>query len=139
MSIIKYFGLIVICTWLHSQQFSSMFVANCVQQICDRTSTKQRHFIESSNISADVSCDLDSKMKNQIEVVQWSIIYIVLVAKMWNQWSTCRRSRAEKQLISVNTIQIQENLVLTKLQERISSRTKMKRVVTLILVIKDNC
>ena len=42
-----------------------------------------------------------------------------------------------KKLISVNTMQIQENSVLTKLQERISSWTKMKRIIGLILVIKD--
>ena len=34
-------------------------------------------------------------------------------------------------------MQIQENSVLTKLQERMSSWTKMKRVMALILVIKD--
>ena len=42
-----------------------------------------------------------------------------------------------KKLISVNTILIHENSVLTKLQERISSWTKMKRFTALILVIKD--
>ena len=45
-----------------------MFVANCVQQIHDHTSNKQWHFIENNNNPADdASCDLDSKMKNQIK------------------------------------------------------------------------
>ena len=42
-----------------------------------------------------------------------------------------------KKVISVNTMQIRENSLLTRPQERISSRTKMKRVMALILVIKD--
>ena len=45
-----------------------VFVANPVQQICDHTSTKQWHFIESGNNPADdASCGLDSKMKHQIK------------------------------------------------------------------------
>ena len=45
-----------------------VFVANRVQQIPDHTSTKQWHFIESSNNPADdASRGLDSKMKNQIK------------------------------------------------------------------------
>ena len=44
-----------------------VFVANRVQHICDHTSTKQWHFIESSkNPADDASRSLDSKMKNQI-------------------------------------------------------------------------
>ena len=42
-----------------------------------------------------------------------------------------------KKVISVNTMQIRENSLLTRPQERISSRTKMKRVMALILVIED--
>ena len=42
-----------------------------------------------------------------------------------------------KKLISINTMQIQENSVLTKLEGRLSSWTKMKRIMALILVIKD--
>ena len=40
-------------------------------------------------------------------------------------------------MISVNTTQIQENSVLTKLQEGISSWTKIKRVMAMMLVIKE--
>ena len=42
-----------------------------------------------------------------------------------------------KKLSNINKMQIQENSLLTKPQERISSWTKMKRVTVLILVIKD--
>ena len=45
-----------------------VFVASPVQQICDHTSTKQWHFIESGNNPADdTSRGLDSNMKNQIK------------------------------------------------------------------------
>ena len=78
-----------------------MFVANHVQQICDHTSMKQWHFIESGNNPADdASHGLDSKMKNPIK--RWfngpSFLWDkkLLVAKMWNQQSICRRSRTEK-------------------------------------------
>ena len=45
-----------------------MFVANSVHQICDHTSTRQGHFIESGDNPTDyASRGLDSKMKNQIK------------------------------------------------------------------------
>ena len=44
--------------------------------------------------------------------------------------------RELKKVIGVNTTQIQENSLLTKFQERISSWNKMKRVMAMILVIK---
>ena len=44
--------------------------------------------------------------------------------------------RELKKVIGVNMTQIQENSLLTKFQERISSWTKMKRVMAMILVIK---
>ena len=128
---------------LHLATFTAIFINVC-SQLCSTNlwshqyETKAFHWKQQHFCRCFLWLRFKDEKSNK-EVVQWSIIYIVLVAKMWNQWSTCRRSRAEKQLIIVNTIQIQENLVLTKLQERISSRTKMKRVVTLILVIKDNC
>ena len=42
-----------------------------------------------------------------------------------------------RKVIRVYTTQIQENSLLSQLQERISSWTKMKKVMALILVIKD--
>ena len=60
----------------------------------------------------------------------------MLVAKMGNLRSTCRRYRTEK-IISINTVQIQENSVLNKLQEKMSSWTKMERFMALMLAIKD--
>ena len=62
----KYFGLIV---KLFLPTLTARFVGlQCLQQICNHTSTKQWHFLESGNNPADdASHGLDSKMENQIK------------------------------------------------------------------------
>ena len=102
-----------------------VFVANRVQQIRDHTSTKQWHFIESSNNPADdTSRGLDSKMKNQIKRWFNSPSFLCDKKQCWLQKCQINEVRVddrELKSISVNTMQIQENSVLTKLQEKISS------------------
>ena len=119
-----------------------VFVANRVQQIRDHTSTKQWHFIESSNNPADdASHGLDSKTKNQIKRWFNGPSFLWDKKQCWLQKCEINEVPVDdpelEKPISVNMMQIQENSVLTKLQEKISSWTKMKRVMALILVIKD--
>ena len=119
-----------------------VFVANRVQQIRDHTSTKQWHFIESGhNTEDDASRGLDSKMKHQIKRWFNGSSFLRDEKQGWLQKCEINEVSEEdpelKKVISVNTTQFQENSLLTKLQERISSWTKMKRVMALILVIKE--
>ena len=119
-----------------------VFVANRVQQICDHTSMNQWHFIESSNSPADdASRGLGSKMKNQLKRWFNAPSFLWDKKQCWLQKCETNEVSVEdpelKKLISVNTIKIQENSVLTKLQERISSWTKIKRIMALMLVKKD--
>ena len=73
-------------------------------------------------------------------MVQWSII-LWDKKQRWLQKCEINEVPSEdpemKKLSNINQMQIQENSLLTKPQERISSWTKMKRVTVLILVIKD--
>ena len=108
-----------------------VFVANCVQQIRDHTSMKQWHFIESGSIPPDDAfCGLDLKMKHQIK--RWFNGPTFLWDKKQCWLQNCEMKEGSEgdqdliKVISVNTTQIQEYSLLTKLQERISSWTKMK-------------
>ena len=119
-----------------------VFVANRFQKIHDHTSTKHWQFIESSNNPTDdASRGIDSKMKNQIK--RWFNGPSFLLDKKQSWLQKCEMNEVPvedpklKKLISVNTMQIQENSVLTKLQHRTSSWIKKRRVMALILVIKD--
>ena len=119
-----------------------VFVANRVQQILDHTSTKQWHFIESgSNPADDDSGGLDSKMKHQIKRWFNGPSFLWDEKQCWLQKFEINEVSEEdpelKEVISVNTTQIQENSLLTKLQKRIYSWTKMKSVMSLILMTKD--
>ena len=107
-----------------------VFVANRVQQILDHTSTKQWHFIESgSNPADDASRGLDSKMKHQIKRWFNGPSFLWDEKQCWLQKCEINEVSEEdpelKKVISVNTTQIQENSLLTKVQERISSWTKI--------------
>ena len=108
------------------------FTANQVLQIHDHISTKQWHFIESSNNPADyASHGLDSKMKNQIKRWFNGPSFLLDKKQSWLQKCEMKEVPVEdpklKKLISVNTMQIQENSVLTKLQQRTSSWIKKKK------------
>ena len=115
-----------------------VFVINRIQQISDQTSKKQWHFIESGiNPADDASCGLDSKIKRWFNGPS----FLWDKKQCWLQKCQINKVSEEdqelKKVISVNTMQIQEISLLTKLQERISSWIKMKRVLALILMIKD--
>ena len=119
-----------------------VFVANHIQQICDQTSTKQWHFIESgSNSADDASRGLDSKMKHQTKRWFNGPSFLWDKTQCWLQKCEINEVSEEdpeiRKVIRVYTTQIQENSLLSQLQERISSWTKMKKVMALILVIKD--
>ena len=115
-----------------------VFVINRIQQISDQTSKKQWHFIESGiNPADDASCGLDSKIKRWFNGPS----FLWDKKQCWLQKCQINKVSEEdqelKKVVSVNTMQIQEISLLTKLQERISSWIKMKRVLALILMIKD--
>ena len=119
-----------------------IFVINSIQQISDQTSKKLRHFIESgSNPADDASCGLDSKIKHHIKRWFNGQSFLWDKKQCWLQKCQINKVSEEdqelKKVVSVNTMQIQEISLLTKLQERISSWIKMKRVLALILMIKD--
>ena len=104
-----------------------VFVAKRVQQIHDHTSTKQWY--------------LDSEIKHQIKRWFNGPSFFWDKKQCWLQKCEISKGPEEDQelqkVTSVNTADIQEISVLTKLQEIISSWTKMKRVMALILMIKD--
>ena len=92
-----------------------MFVANHVQQICDHTSMKQWHFIESGNNPADdASHGLDSKIQQKGGLM---VHHSCGIRNCWLQKCEINKVSVEdpelKKVISVNSTQIQENSVLT--------------------------